>query len=63
MNERIVALVRAAHGSPLFTQNTIPVFGTLIKRLTQNTCSHRLFKRYGVNESEYWAEPNALVEE
>ena len=47
----------------LFTQNTIACIWDFDKTLIPEYMQSPLFKRYGVNESEFWAETNALVEE
>ena len=49
--------------TPLFTQNTIACIWDFDKTLIPEYMQSPLFKRYGVNESEFWAETNALVEE
>ena len=47
----------------LFTQNTIACIWDFDKTLIPEYMQSPLFKRYGVNESAFWAETNALVEE
>ena len=49
--------------TPLFTQNTIACIWDFDKTLIPEYMQSPLFKRYGVNESEFWTETNALVEE
>jgi len=49
--------------TPLFTQNIIACIWDFDKTLIPEYMQSPLFKRYGVNESEFWAETNALVEE
>jgi len=49
--------------TPLFTQNIIACIWDFDKTLIPDYMQSPLFKRYGVNESEFWAETNALVEE
>ena len=49
--------------TPLFTQNTIACIWDFDKTLIPEYMQSPLFKRYGVIESEFWAETNALVEE
>ena len=48
---------------PLFTQNIIACIWDFDKTLIPEYMQSPLFKRYGVNESEFWKETNALVEE
>ena len=49
--------------TPLFTQNIIACIWDFDKTLIPEYMQSPLFKRYGVNETEFWAETNALVEE
>lgn len=48
---------------PLFTQNILACIWDFDKTLIPEYMQSPLFKRYGVNESEFWTETNALVEE
>jgi len=47
----------------LFTQNIIACIWDFDKTLIPEYMQSPLFKRYGVNESEFWKETNTLVEE
>jgi len=49
--------------TPLFTQNIIACIWDFDKTLIPDYMQTPLFKRYGVNENEFWTETNALVEE
>jgi hypothetical protein len=49
--------------NPLYTQNIIACIWDFDKTLIPEYMQSPLFKRYGVNESEFWKETNALVEE
>jgi hypothetical protein len=49
--------------TPLYNQNIIACIWDFDKTLIPDYMQSPLFKRYGVNESEFWAETNALVEE
>jgi len=49
--------------NPLYTQNIIACIWDFDKTLIPEYMQSPLFKRYGVNESEFWQETNALVEE
>jgi hypothetical protein len=48
--------------SPLFTQNTIACIWDFDKTLIPAYMQAPLFRRYGVDESTFWAETNALAE-
>ena len=47
----------------LFTQNIIACIWDFDKTLIPEYMQSPLFRRYGVNESNFWAETNALVEQ
>jgi hypothetical protein len=49
--------------TPLFTQNIIACIWDFDKTLIPEYMQSPLFKKYGVNESDFWAETNALVAE
>jgi hypothetical protein len=49
--------------NPLFTQNIIACIWDFDKTLIPDYMQSPLFKKYGVNESNFWTETNALVEE
>jgi len=49
--------------TPLFTQNTIACIWDFDKTLIPEYMQSPLFKRYGINEADFWNETNALVEE
>ncbi|MCC6415463.1 MAG: haloacid dehalogenase-like hydrolase, partial [Opitutaceae bacterium] len=46
----------------LFTQNTIACIWDFDKTLIPGYMQAPLFRRHGVDESVFWAETNALVE-
>ncbi len=47
----------------LFTQNTIACIWDFDKTLIPDYMQSPLFRRYGVDEATFWAEPNALTEQ
>jgi len=49
--------------TPLFTQNIIACIWDFDKTLIPEYMQSPLFKKYGVNESDFWTETNALVAE
>ena len=49
--------------TPLYTQNVIACIWDFDKTLIPEYMQSPLFKRYGVDESEFWMETNALVDE
>lgn len=49
--------------STLFTQNTIACIWDFDKTLIPDYMQSPLFRRYGINEAEFWAETNSLVEQ
>jgi hypothetical protein len=47
----------------LFTQNTIALIWDFDKTLIPDYMQSPLFRRYGVDEANFWAETNALIEQ
>src|SRR5258708_19645615 len=48
--------------STLFTQNTIACIWDFDKTLIPDYMQSPLFRRYGINETDFWAETNSLME-
>src|SRR5258708_34910515 len=48
--------------STLFTQNTIACIWDFDKTLIPDYMQSPLLRRYGINETDFWAETNSLME-